>query len=72
MITAVCKKGLNPFPNKPWFLRVYSTRLLKHSQLSRTCIIGSLAYQQIDEKLDVNRQSSGVSGVWRTLTVCNR
>ena len=42
-----------------------------HSQLSRTCLIGSLAYQQIDEKLDVNRKSSGVSEVWRTLIVCN-
>ena len=43
-----------------------------HSQLSRTCLIGSLAHQQIDEKLDVNRKSSAVSGVWRTLTACNR
>ena len=42
------------------------------SQLSRTCLIGSLAHQQIDEKLDVNRKSSAVSGVWRTLTACNR
>ena len=43
-----------------------------HSQLSWTCLIGSLSYQQIDEKLDFNRKSSAVSGVWRTLTVCNR
>ena len=43
-----------------------------HSQLSRTCLIGTLAYQEIDEKIDVNRKSSGISGVWRTSTVCNR
>ena len=24
-----CVRMLNPFPNKPWFLRVYSTSLLK-------------------------------------------
>ena len=28
VFTSVCSK-LNPFPNKPWFLRVSSTRLLK-------------------------------------------
>ena len=44
----------------------------KHSQLSRTRLIGTLAYQEIDEKIDVNRKSSGISGVWRTSTVCNR
>ena len=43
-----------------------------HSQLSRTRLIGTLAYQEIDEKIDVNRKSSGISGVWRTSTVCNR
>ena len=43
-----------------------------HSQLSRTCLIGSLAYQQIDEKIDVTRKSSGISGVLRTSPVCNR
>ena len=35
-----------------------------HSQLSRTCLIGTLAYQQIDEKTDVNHICSGISGVW--------
>ena len=25
----LCGKGLKPFPNKPWFLRVYRTSLLK-------------------------------------------
>ena len=45
---------------------------IKHSQLLRTCLIGSLAYQQIDEKIDVTRKSSGISGVWRTSPVCNR
>ena len=44
----------------------------QHSQLSRTCLIGTLAYQEIDEKIDVNRKRSGISGVWRTSTVCNR
>ena len=44
----------------------------QHSQLSRTRLIGTLAYQEIDEKIDVNRKSSGISGVWRTSTVCNR
>ena len=43
-----------------------------HCQLSRTCLIGTLAYQEIDEKIDVNRKSSGISGVWRTSSVCNR
>ena len=46
--------------------------VLVHSQLSRTCLIGTLAYQEIDEKIDVNRKSSGISGVWRTSIVCNR
>ena len=45
---------------------------INHSQLSRTRLIGTLAYQEIDEKIDVNRKSSGISGVWRTSTVCNR
>ena len=44
----------------------------RQSQLSRTCLIGTLAYQEIDEKIDVNRKSSGISGVWRTSTECNR
>ena len=52
-------------------LLLFADDLVIHSQLSRTCLIGSLAYQQIDEKLDVNRKISEVSGVWRTLTVCN-
>ena len=26
---ALCGYGLTPFPNKPWFVRVCSTRLLK-------------------------------------------
>ena len=42
-----------------------------HSQLSRTCLIGTFAYQEIDEKVDVSRKSSGISGVWRTSTVCD-
>ena len=32
--------------------------LNNHCQLSRTCLIGSFAYQQIDEKFDVNRKCS--------------
>ena len=33
--------------------------------------LSALAYQEIDEKIDVNRKSSGISGVWLTSTVCN-
>ena len=46
--------------------------LKNHSQLSQTCLIGTLAYQQIYEKIDVNRKSLGISAVWRTSTVCKR
>ena len=53
-------------------MRVVPKVLTLHSQLSLTCLIGSLAYQQIDEKIDVTRKSSGISGVWRTSPVCNR
>ena len=54
--------------------KVWSVKFMdpNHSQLSRTRLIGTLAYQEIDEKIDVNRKSSGISGVWRKSTVCNR
>ena len=55
------------------FSRVYGDAAdFRHSQLSRTRLIGTLANQEIDEKIDVNRKSSGISGVWRTSTVCYR
>ena len=32
------KYRLNPFPNKPWFLRVCSSSLLKHCGKRRNCL----------------------------------
>ena len=43
-----------------------------HSQLSWTCLIGTPAYKQIDEKIDYDRKCSEISGVWRNSTLCNR
>ena len=65
----------NSAANKDVVVKIWTngdTIFCLHSQLSRTCLIGTLAYQEIDEKIDVNRKSSGISGVWRTSIVCNR
>ena len=45
-----------------------------HSQLSWTCLIGTLAYQEIDEKIDVNRTTSGISefGELQLCVITNR
>ena len=56
-------------PRLAWDAALQLTSRITHSQLSRTRLIGTLAYQEIDEKIDVNRKSSGISGVWRTSTV---